>query len=263
MQEVMNSILEQPHVALAADWNPWLSDDVCIIYRCDGCHICPMNQGKWLRMVKTAYANAPGGSTTHGKWKCAAKYDKGACLKEFEHSGSSMALVLLNLSEELTDGNKYQIVFIGGDTGDFDEQIITQLKAAKLLVTSDKKTDKTALLEAIEKLNAQCENRLISLAESRSIRSCTMADIQEKGLGGVPYCEDARLSIQTSGSTFIALYVPPETQYITKENRIKLYDVLSYQYDLSALPRPNGPVAKAAYDFLRFHTIPTGIKGFE
>jgi len=32
---------------------------------------------------------------------------------------------------------------------------------------------------------------------------------------------------------------------------------------LSALPRPNGPVAKAAYDFLRYHTIPTGICGFE
>ena len=142
--------------------------------------------------------------------------------------------------DNLQVGVSYKIVLVGKCT-EREEHVFNLLKAGKLLKQSGFKSDKPALLDAIEKLNEKCEKRLMHLAECRNIRACATEDIGKK-LGYKPYCEDARLSINNAGQVYKALYVPPDTPTITHTDREALLEALCACYDLSECkPKSRGP----------------------
>ena len=101
------------------------------------------------------------------------------------------------------------------------------------------------MLEAVEKLNEECENRLMHLVECRNIRACTTSDISAK-CNWQPYCEDARLIINNAGQVYKALYVPPETPTRSNEDKEALLAVLCSCYDLSGCkPSKSGEMMTA------------------
>ena len=230
LADIHEAILNKPEVGLAADWNPVIGDYCFIVFRCSGCNIAPLKQGKWLRFVKPELINTPGLSKQNGVWRCAAKYESGACLARFADTGLGMVLVFGDV-DNVQAGGKYQIVLVGQCTAR-QKHVFTLLKAGKLLKKTEGKTDKASLLEAVEKLNEHCENRLMHFAECRNIRACTTKDMKD-GFSWKPYCEDPRLSINNAGQVFKALYVPPETPTISSEDKDALLAALCSCYDLS------------------------------
>jgi len=250
LSQVAMTALDKPEVGRAGDWNPVLSDDVYLLYRCSACHIAPLKQNKWLRTVPEKKAHVQGGSSeSGGKWRCAAKYKEGACLQEWGGSANARVLVIYD-PEKLPLSSKgeqqCQIIFLGDLSSKDDQQdehCITLLKTARLLKETKFRTDHKSMREAILALNQMCENRLISLAECRKVRSCTKKDFEDRIHGHIPYCEHPSLSIAQGGQLFNALYVPPETETITPENRARLLESLVLFYDLSPVERPkrNGP----------------------
>ena len=152
-----------------------------------------------------------------GQWRCAAKYEKGACLRKWHDDGTGRVFMLTDL-DEVQCGKKYECLFFGEVTAEQDH-IIRMLRAATLLVQSKWNTEKKALLNAIHELNDQCEKKLISSAEVRNIRACTSADVKEK-CSYKPYCEDPRLSLNNAGEIFKALYLPPDTTSTIGKDRL-------------------------------------------
>ena len=191
--------------------------------------MCPLKQNKWLRTVKPSKVGEKECSSQYGMWRCAAKYDTGACLASFTDKGQGRVLVLTDL-DEVANGRTYKIVFLGV-CNKRQENVITMLKTAKLLETSKWDDAKESMLDALERLNEECENKLITLAECRTLRACTHDDIEQR-INWTPYCEDERLSINNGGLLYKALYVPPDTESLDDELRDKVLASLLCFYDL-------------------------------
>ena len=101
LAQVKEIIMETPHVAIAADWNPVLSPGCFCLYRCCGCHIAPLRQNKWVRVINKEMIYLPDGTETNGgSWRCAAKYGINyACLadwKKGQRAGSSCLAIPRN-----------------------------------------------------------------------------------------------------------------------------------------------------------------------
>ena len=221
-----------------------------VFFRCGGCGIAPLQQSKWLRTVRPEKAGEKGCSSQYGMWRCAAKYPDGACLAGFKNHGQGRVLVLTDL-DAVTCGQTYKIVFLGV-CNTRQDNVITMLKTAKLLEKSKWDDAKESMIDALEKLNEECENKLITLAECRTLRARTHADIEQR-INWTPYCEDERLSINNGGMLYKALYVPPETKSLDDEHRDKVLASLVCFYDLSTCkPQPGCKSAgkKKAYKWM-------------
>ena len=121
------------------------------------------------------------------------------------------------------DGSdQYEIVFIGPTT-QHEEHQITLFKSAALLEQIGVDEDdeeygnprKDKVIEAIRELNDECEGRLITLAEVKSVKAMGKEAIERKAFGFTAYCEKPELSLETGGVHFNALYVPPDTPSLT------------------------------------------------
>ena len=158
-------------------------------------------------------------------------------METFSDGGMGRVLVLTDL-DEVQHGRKYEIVLLGV-CNKVQEEVITLLKTAELLKECEWQVENDAMLDAIRKLNEECENKLINLAECRNIRACNGEDIKKR-CGWLPYCEDPRLSINNPGMLYKALYVPPETDTLDDAKRDKVLASLVCWYDLSTCkPKPN------------------------
>jgi len=88
-QKLFDFIKDSPEFVALADWNPCLSPDVFIQYRCAKCKMAPLKQCSWFRCVQPCDAeNQDGTMSVRGDWRCAAKYmstawdtGAGACLR--------------------------------------------------------------------------------------------------------------------------------------------------------------------------------------
>ena len=108
---------------------------------------------------------------------------------------------------------------------------------------------KESMIDALEKLNEECENKLITLSECRTIRACTRDDIEQR-CQWTPYCEDERLSINNGGMLYKALYAPPETRYLDDEHRDKVLASLVCFYDLRTCKPQRSAGQKEAYKWM-------------
>ena len=249
MERTYEAIKKKPIVLAAADWNPIVGPGVILVFRCPDCHIAPVRLEKWMKMVSPGsdeYATGltqQGGSKSH--WRCAAKYVKGACLYKWTDStGVGRVLVLTELSD-MTCGQEYECLFLGNISKENDH-IIGMFRAATLLKKAQWDTAKKSLLNAIHELNNDCEQQLIHLAECRNIRSCTMDDVEIK-CSYKPYCEDKRLSIESGGEIYKALYLPPETPVISEERLDRLLCIMAMYVDWNAVKPKNAGEAKNAW----------------
>ena len=184
-------------------------------------------------------------------WRCAAKYANGACLHSFnDKAGAGRVLVLAN-TDWLQDGMKYEIVFLG-ECNATQDNVINMLKTAKLLEESNWDVGDESMLVAIQKLNEECERKLITLSECRIIRACKREDIEQR-CKWTPYCEDERLSINNGGMLYKALYAPPETKSLDDDLRDKVLASLVCFYDLRTSWRSStrwSAEKKAAYRWM-------------
>ena len=252
LQKAFDVIMNQPDVLAAADWNPHVGPGVLMCYRCPDCHICPCQQNKWLRMVKPQGENINIGETkgltdTQGHWRCAAKYAKGACLFKWgDGEGVGRVLILTDLPD-IKVGKNYECLFLGEISAEH-EHILNMLKAAKLLKTAQYQTTKSELLDAIHTLNLECEKKLITLAECRTIRACTRQDLEKGNITYIPYCEDERLSLGNAGEVFKALYLGPETPVIDPDRLDQLLEIMAmYVNWYEVKPKNKGQMRDAWY----------------
>ena len=115
------------------------------------------------------------------------------------------------------------------------EHVITLLRASKLLRTTGFDADKETLIQGIVKLNEECEQRLIKLAE---VGECTSEDISTK-CAWKAHCENEKLSLNNAGQLLKALYISPETKALHDKDRFLILDTLMMQYGMSgAKPNP-------------------------
>ena len=120
------------------------------------------------------------------------------------------------------------------------------LRAAKLLKEANYDTDRETLLETIKKLNDQCEKKLMTFAECRTMRAITPFEYEKYGIGKAWYCEDERLSIGHGGEYYKALYLPPETPSIEPKRLDWLLEIMAMYFDWSAVrPKKNGEMMRA------------------
>ena len=71
------------------------------------------------------------------------------------------------------------------------------------------------------------------MAECRTTRARTCLDVEAAMIGHAPYCEDQRFTIGNGGQRFKALYVAPEVESISNDDRNEVLELLSSFYDLS------------------------------
>ena len=239
-----------PKVARAADWNPKLAEDVFLLYRCSGCHIAPIRPNKWLRFAKVEHATENGQTTEHGHWRCAAKYEK-ACLQKFTDGGTGRVIVLTDPAC-MHNGKHYEILFLGNPANKY-QLMLDLLKTARLLDTTNFSTVKEHLMEAIEALGKEAEDKLTCYAECRHIRACCQSDVDARVIKAtMPYCEDRRLSIKNGGEIFMALHIPPDTKAISEAQLDTLIASIVCCYDLSSIPPPKQPPSKQALKQLQY-----------
>jgi len=147
-------------------------------------------------------------------------------------------------------------VLIGVATSE-QEHTITLLKSAQLLTEveihcPDHQTKKTvkiskeSLVKAIDRLNDQCEKRILKSLDSTNIKSASTKEILDRGI--FPYCEDPALSLAFPGSVYKALSVPADTAVLSDDDRAGLLDVLCCFYDFTQnKPASNGDLRTAWY----------------
>ena len=266
LNDVLERIKEQPEVVRASDWNPMLSPDVWMLYRCAKCFMAPVQLSHWIRAIEPGEAHKDGNVEAKGDWRCAIRYhwdDKtctgGACLTKWTHGGGTGRAIVINREwGEWTDGKKVEIFLIGSDITQEEDHVLQLLRAANLiqvLPESIKKGEpipKSQLLDAIEKLNARCSESLMRLAECRTVRGVVYEDFKERCPTKEPYACDARLSFAHGGQLFKALYIAPETPAVPAEFRADLISCLCAYHDFSMATRPKRPGPKRnAYDFVQ------------
>ena len=270
-KELFAIILEQPEFVALADWNPKLSDEIYLLYRCARCKMAPLKLCNWVRSVKKDVALKEDSTmASTGDWRCAARYDKatvgkwdgGPCLQKWgDGHGHGRVLVIKRQDEgAFKNGSKYAMYFLGPDRSKEDEFVMTMLRAAVLLdkipeskrVLVDGKFPAEDVVSAIEELNEACEKSLSVLAECRGLRSCNYDEFKEK----CPHRESYLMRREScaplwffaaAGVLFKALYVPEETEVIDSGFKNDLLACLIAYHDFAGLQKPKnaGPKRNA------------------
>ena len=99
-------------------------------------------------------------------------------------------MVLTDLNKNATNPNgTTEIVYIGKCTA-HQEHCFEMLRGATLLKECKGETGHEPLLQAIKRLNDECEQKLITTGFVRTFRCCTDGHLEKAGLTFRPYCED-------------------------------------------------------------------------
>ena len=124
-----------------------------------------------------------------------------------------------------------------GDASAEQEHLITILRGAQLILEYTKadgsktKLGRTAIVEAIERLNDTCEERILSCMPTIKKQTATVEEIKSRQV--FTNCEDTGLSLGNPGIVYKALDVPEDTPVLCDQDRQQLLDVLCCFYDLS------------------------------
>ena len=144
------------------------------------------------------------------------------------------------------------VAFIG-ETTDAIEAKINFLKACRILEhIGGKRITKDALLTVIEHMNDEQENRLMHMM---GVKMFTAND--PSGYVVTPYCEDQRLSMQRTGTTFRGLdltALAEEPATLTPQDSEMVVEMAAAFMDLDTFV-PTEPAAKKARHALK--TSPT------
>ena len=149
---------------------------------------------------------------------------------------------------ERDDAEAY-VAFIGETTPAVDAKI-NFLKACNILEYIDgKPITKELLLAVIDQMNEEQEHRLMHMM---GVNTFTAMD--PSGWYVTPYCEDQRLSMQRTGTTFRALdltALPEEPATLTPEDSEMVVEMAAAFMDLDTF-MPTEPAAKKARSALLY-----------
>ena len=236
-------ICKQPNVAFAADFVIDLGGGLYLLYTRGECDTGPFNPKYWLRCTKQAARDLAGGTTQHGYWHCPAS----GCLDRWswKKGGCRRVLVLPDVDNSGDDSGETKKQVVIGNVTTEQEHTITLLKSARLITTAvgtknllEKEIGIPALVDAIEKLNTECEGRLIaSNLPRKTITAASANEIKNKQI--IPYCEHSALSLSHPGLPYTAMVVNESTPVITDDDRQRLLDVLTCFYDLTEVKPKN------------------------
>ena len=221
----------------ATDWTYRFSEDMSILYGCNNCKIYPLRSNSWWRCTPTP--DEEGKTAEGGHWRCCHCNDRW----RWKTGGSKRLFVF-----ELDDAAVY-VAFIGETTPAIEAKI-NFLKACNILERIDgKPITKEVLLAVIDQMNEEQEHRLMHMM---GVQTFTAMD--PSGCNVTPYCEDQRLSMQRTGTTFRALdltALPDDPATLTPEDAEMVVEMAAAFMDLDTF-MPTEPAAKKARNALLY-----------
>ena len=224
-----------------------------IIASMDRPGLYPLKSNKWLRLASPTIS-LKFGQTQLGKhyatWHCAG------CAGKWTHAEQSdkrllVAADMFNLNED----DKVFCAYIGptmlnnDPLGVQQEKEIQILKGATMLeMLGDQEITKELILHAISQLNAECEEKLGTLANVVSVESVNHQNsvFNTRQL----YCEDTRLSIGCAGTPYLALAVDEGSVPTLTPKLLQIWiDFCASFLNLSAY-QPSGPAQRKTLHIL-------------
>ena len=211
--------------------------------------VFPLASSKFLRLAgptqELVYNKSKVGEN-YATWHCAA------CADKWTHkTDSSFRLMVTGCKED--EGGKAFVAFVGNTVARRDsdseslslERQINVLKGCRLLKEiGDKPVTKELVLQAIGKLNIDCEMALGTMVDIVHIQAADHKD--SKYWARQLYCEDQRLSIPHAGAPFLALAVDKKkTPTLTPELLQMWLDFCASFVDLDNF-QPQGPAERKA-----------------
>ena len=224
-----------------------------IIASMDRPGLYPLKSSKWLRLagpnVEMQYGQSQRG-TSFATWHCAGCVGKWLMAEQGEFR-LLVAADMFNLHDE----DRVFCAYIGPTLGNKDalgvqqEKEIQILKGATMLeMLGDQEITKELILHAISQLNAECEEKLGTLANVVSVESINHQNsvFNTRQL----YCEDTRLSIGFAGTPYLALAVDKGSVPTLTPELLQIWiDFCASFLNLSAY-KPNGPAERKTLQIL-------------
>ena len=236
VRQAYTDLSSNEHLQRSTDWTYRFSANMSLLYGCDKCRVYPLRSNSWWRC--TPNSDREGNTAQNGHWRCCN------CIARWTwRKGGTTRLFVF----ERDDFDVY-VAFIG-ETTDAIEAKINFLKACRILEHIDgRPITKDVLLAVIEHMNDEQDNRLMHMM---GVKMFTAND--PSGYVMTPYCEDQRLSMLRTGTTFRGLdltALAEEPTTLTPQDSEKVVEMAAAFMDLDTFV-PTEPAAKKARNALK------------